>query len=392
MIFSKEEYLKMLNVIHQAIQAKRLITVQDALALSVSYNTLISLYSQYYIKSLKKEYSSSLKSIVDRVIHHNNNNNNPSQSNRSKNSPPSFFAVLQGSQGPRTHPIPPPKNPSSTSYYRLVKYYLEERFGPQMKISDFLVNPSIVTEESLREELLYMIGHDISDAPDISLIKECIGKEYEQLLTNLLNSYHFLYETESDMRKKGKPKTPDAWFTIPMATTLTGKHELIPFLDDLDKHHQGSSSPLLGDQLIEAESDASKELSRRSTIIDFPAFDDLNTSIDTLNIDEKKEAAGEEEEENYVIINWIDSKAMFADVETFQEHYQQLHGYYLRYGRGMVIYWHGVVEDVYQCELYDGNIIIRDSFPEKWIFPTGEVADPSQPPIFELPDEYQIIP
>jgi hypothetical protein len=37
---------------------------------------------------------------------------------------------------------------------------------------------------------------------------------------------------------------------------------------------------------------------------------------------------------------------MFGDVVTFDEHLEQLHGYVNRYGKGLVIYWHGVVRQV----------------------------------------------
>ena len=59
---------------------------------------------------------------------------------------------------------------------------------------------------------------------------------------------------------------------------------------------------------------------------------------------------------------------------TFKENLEQFKAYNNRYGRGLVIYWHGLSQDIYNS-LTDDMIIIRDRFPDKWIFPTGELAD-----------------
>lgn len=81
---------------------------------------------------------------------------------------------------------------------------------------------------------------------------------------------------------------------------------------------------------------------------------------------------------SYTTIHWIDSKSMFADKETFLGHIDQLRSYTNRYGRGLVIYWHGFTSDI--CELlYDDMILIRDRFPSSWLFPSGELADGRYP-------------
>jgi hypothetical protein len=85
-----------------------------------------------------------------------------------------------------------------------------------------------------------------------------------------------------------------------------------------------------------------------------------------------------------VVINWIDSKAMFADLSTFEEHLEQLRAYNNRYGRGMVIYWHGCTEEIFQ-HLQSDMIVVRDAFPDEWIFPSGEPAD-GRTPAFDQVD------
>jgi hypothetical protein len=381
MIYTREIYDKMMEIIHQALEQNRNITVEDAIALSVSSNSLISLFSQYYLRALnnKKEfqhpYYNSFTKFKNHLVERVNYKND------------SLIEIAKEMK---------------ISYYRLAKIYLEERFSFQFKIADFLINPLIVPEERIRTELLYLINQDISDSPNIAIIKESMGKEYENLLVSLLNKYHFIYETESEMRKKGKPKTPDIWFTIPMATICT-KYEMfiVPSYNNgmeqvededeifgnrflLEGNPSQGLDPLMANlkefpALSDAPPNMFNSIASESIISTQPSIEDTLTSPLKAASNQNTTA-----EDNYVIVNWIDSKAMFADLETFKEHYSQLHGYYLRYGRGMVIYWHGLVEEIYQSEYYDGNIIVRDSFPEKWIFPTGEEAKENHSPSFEV--------
>lgn len=72
-------------------------------------------------------------------------------------------------------------------------------------------------------------------------------------------------------------------------------------------------------------------------------------------------------------MNWIDSKALFADDSTYLEHAEQLKGYNNRYGRGMVIYWYGFTESILALVREDGDMIaVTDSFPLEILSPTTE--------------------
>lgn len=44
------------------------------------------------------------------------------------------------------------------------------------------------------------------------------------------------------------------------------------------------------------------------------------------------------EDDRPYVINWIDSKGMFADEETFEENYEQLKSYVNRYGAGYDVF------------------------------------------------------
>ncbi len=64
-------------------------------------------------------------------------------------------------------------------------------------------------------------------------------------------------------------------------------------------------------------------------------------------------------------MNWIESKALFGDEKTHAEYIEsQLSSYWNRYGPGMVIYWHGFVEEITSLVKF-GGIMVRDSMPQE---------------------------
>jgi hypothetical protein len=416
MIYDRETYQAMMNVVQRVIQEQRAIIPMDAIEANVSYNALVSLFSQYHIKEVKKD-SYRLKIVKEKLL----------SMAHSKSLQLIHFA-----------------KENRIGFYKLAKTYLEEVYGNQTKISTFLSNPDMVEDERIRNELIYLINNDLYEAPHINVIKESMGREYERLLTSLLNKYHFLYETESEMRKKGKPKTPDVWFTIPMATIANSFEEHLLQGRNLLTSLQFPQTPIpsqvnfqspgrivstsnfdpigalaVQDRMSPCQNPSAEidDNLRQHTLTSFDLQKPVPTQMESAGLfidqsadvtdllpppplmpnmllreisgsdDLKGELPGNDqmEEQSYVIINWIDSKAMFADLETFREHSQQLYSYYIRYGRGMVIYWHGMVEEIFSSDLYlAGHVIVRDSFPEKWIFPTGEVADGNSP-TFDVP-------
>lgn len=54
-------------------------------------------------------------------------------------------------------------------------------------------------------------------SPENNLIKESLGLEYEEILIKRLTDLKMCFETESQQRRRGKPKTPDILFHIPIA-------------------------------------------------------------------------------------------------------------------------------------------------------------------------------
>jgi hypothetical protein len=61
------------------------------------------------------------------------------------------------------------------------------------------------------------------------------------------------------------------------------------------------------------------------------------------------------------IVNWIDSKASFSDpLVHVEKGVEQFQGYVNRFGPGMVIYWHGIIDELDT----DPNVLLVDAFPD----------------------------
>lgn len=156
-------------------------------------------------------------------------------------------------------------------------------------------------DPTLYAEMLVCMGTDPYNSQPCNQMQESIGNEFEEYLVERLREKNLSFETEADSRLRGKSKTPDILFTIPVA---------------------------------------------------LPPCEATNNQP--------------------TIVNWIDSKAMFADEETLREHIEQLRWYINRYGRGIVIYWRGYYESIKESPIYkstNGMIIILDDVPEKMILP-----------------------
>lgn len=299
MILTKEQYDKMMQEVTMAIANCELVDVKVAASIGVEYDSLVSLYGQVFVRNLKAEFRSSTDIDMNDII----------QRFRTGESLLNMFKKFRMGAN------------------KFAKLYLEACNYSNVQLSSLLLDPEQITDVRLRKEILCLMEMDPICAYDVEQLKECLGREYEELLIGLLNNKKMCFETESELRSRGKPKTPDILFLIPMATVCSQ-------LDFMYYDHQHS----------------------------------LRNSKDSK-----------------VVINWIDSKAMFADVLTFKENLDQFRAYNNRYGRGMVIYWHGFVEEICTSMLSDDMIVVRDHFPNEWIFPTGEIAD-GRTPMFDQID------
>lgn len=142
--------------------------------------------------------------------------------------------------------------------YKIAKTYVENVCGKSVPLSSIIESPSIIQDDRICLDVLSCVKNDSLTSIESNLLKECVGVSYEEMLVGLLTDHKLCFETEEQQRRKGKPKTPDVLFTVPIAVV--------------------------------------------------PAY-----STEPL------------------VINWIDSKAMFADRLTFLEHLEQFKGYTNRY-------------------------------------------------------------
>ena len=72
-----------------------------------------------------------------------------------------------------------------------------DKFGIK-SVGAFLENPFMVEDIRLREDLLSCIMQDRSYAPDAEQLKDCCGKEYEDLLESNLKRLNFCFQTEGN--------------------------------------------------------------------------------------------------------------------------------------------------------------------------------------------------
>ncbi|KAJ1440138.1 hypothetical protein B484DRAFT_443660 [Ochromonadaceae sp. CCMP2298] len=305
MIIPKELYEKMREVVRRAIFTNQTVDASHADALGVEYDTLLSLYGQMFVRNLKDEIKTVTEDRMVRIVQRVNGGE-------------SLLSIAKDFH---------------FGTFKLAKYFLEHSEYKGLQLSSLVSDPEQIKDPRIRSELLQMIAMDPVCAPDLELVKECLGREYEELLVDLLNQKQMCFETEAELRSRGKPKTPDILFLIPMAAR--------PAEWDYSELGQYQSQP-------QDQSEQSYEWSCSK------------------------------------VVNWIDSKAMFADAATFKENVDQFRGYNNRYGRGMVIYWHGFAEDVAACVDND-MILVRDHFPNEWMFPTGEPADGRVPAFDKIP-------
>lgn len=328
MIYSAEAYAAMKNAVLAAISENRSVTFAESVKLGIDFDAITSLYSQQFVRNLK----SGSKKLNDKKVQ----------------------SILQRvSMGESLLDI---SKEFKLGTYKIARVYIEATLGKNFQISNIVTNPMVIEDERIRMELLKMLEIDPICSHEIDIKKECLGREYEELLISLLNKRHMCFETEAELRSRGKPKTPDILFLIPMAVYAS---ECDSFMTDQDDPGIGMDTKNTRD----AYSAHSPVFSGR----------------------QGRRQLDREGERDRFVINWIDSKAMFADDLTFTEQLEQFHAYNNRYGRGMVIYWHGVAESVYGKMFSDDMIIVRDSFPTEWIFPTGEPAD-GRVPQFDLVD------
>lgn len=321
MIISLVLYERMVVAVRDAIGNNSKLDPTISAEMGVEHDALMSLYGQMFVRNLKVE----IRSISEEKM----------------------ATIVQRVE--RGESLVSISNEFHFGSFKFAKLYLEATGQGNLQLSSLITDPCQIKNARIRHELLQLLEMDPVCSHELEQLKECLGREYEELLTNLLSQKKMCFETEQELRSRGKPKTPDILFLIPMAIKCN-------FSDLKGQSFPSSSS---GHSVYQEENLQYSSTEAPAT----PGPAGGRSSAEPPSLAPTK-----------VVINWIDSKAMFADAATFKENLDQFRGYNNRYGRGMVIYWHGFVEDV-GALLQDDMIILRDHFPEEWTFPTGEPAD-----------------
>lgn len=168
--------------------------------------------------------------------------------------------------------------------------YIQEKNGKtninnKAEINRLYRNPYLIEDDRLSAEIRRCLLIDAAYGPVVSVIRELIGFEHEEILKHKLEELEIGYQNEDTLKSLGFDKTPDIRLVEPI--------------------------------LVDGE-----------------------------------------------LIAWIESKALFAGPDTHSKYWHNQYKCYLdRYGPGMVIYWHGFVDDLADEALKKG-VILRNCFPE----------------------------
>lgn len=119
-------------------------------------------------------------------------------------------------------------NELGISSYRTAKIIIENLLGKNVSVSQVIEDPLLILDESLRRNVLECVMNDPLCSLESDQLKECTGKEFEALLLQQLQAKKMCFETEAELRNKGKPKTPDILFLVPMGVyDLTDKPDKV---------------------------------------------------------------------------------------------------------------------------------------------------------------------
>lgn len=161
-----------------------------------------------------------------------------------------------------------------------------------------------------------------------------VGIEYELLLEQTLRSMEIPFETEAELRVRGTARTPDILLSAPVGLKVRRKESQI----------RSNSSQLECEESLESQQ---KHCAHNLNEVD--------------------------EEFEWKIICWIDSKALFGDVETHTNSVlPQVETYVHRFGPGLVLYWFGHAPLSLLGDSHGDVVIVGGNVPELLLMPTGE--------------------
>ncbi|RDD47367.1 Uncharacterized protein C15orf41-like protein [Trichoplax sp. H2] len=172
----------------------------------VTYNTLVSIYSQEYQKKIKKEFHR----------HHS-----PDMMER-------YYQryLTLSNQDFQESILQLIANEVDLSAFLLARIVVERHLAhlhhngnspPRTTISNAMKDITLLQNDRLAREVEQCILNDANYGPLIENVKHSTGLEYEYILREKLNNLTLAFLDENDMRLQGYDKTPDIKLEVPIA-------------------------------------------------------------------------------------------------------------------------------------------------------------------------------
>mmetsp|Transcript_32486 Transcript_32486/g.71310 ORF Transcript_32486/g.71310 Transcript_32486/m.71310 type:complete len:388 (+) Transcript_32486:41-1204(+) len=177
----------------------------------------------------------------------------------------------------------------------------------------------------LATEVIEAMKSDPLYGPKQDRERHSVGLEHEEILEKALEAMKIPFETENDLRIKGTSRTPDVLLSCPVGMKVP-------------KRSSTRRKLSLGNNSCDIEEDI-------------------------------------EEEYEWKVVCWIDSKALFGDVQTHNNSVlPQAESFVHRFGPGLILYWfgHAPIE-----RLGDGHgdvLVTGWKLPNEFMLPTGKIA------------------
>jgi len=171
----------------------------------------------------------------------------------------------------------------------------------------------------LAVEVQQAIDSDPLSGPRHEQERRRLGLEYEKKLEQILTRLGLPFETEDELRKRGTSKTPDVLLKCPVGLRI----------------------PTAARYPLSSQNERQSE---------------------------------ESDDDEWKVVCWIDSKALFGDVKTHNvEVFPQAESYAHRFGPGLILYWFGHAP---RDQLLNGHgdiSVAAWDLTMKIMLPTGEI-------------------
>jgi len=172
---------------------------------TVSEDTLLSIYSQYQQRKVKRNFHR----------HHR-------RDTTAKYYKSCVEAIERKEQGfllKMSYNIDFP--PTLLARIILEEYFRQTVFAetsvvPKGYVSKFIKNPTLIPHKQLQHEVELCCVEDDVCGPSVEAVKHEMGVKYERLLENILTQHDIPYNDEEVLRKEGYDKTPDFKLIIPI--------------------------------------------------------------------------------------------------------------------------------------------------------------------------------